>query len=346
MPQIITSKFKGTGCIESLIGGRQENQDSAGYADTPFGLMIVVCDGMGGEKGGKQASTIAVDTIITEVSEATADMLPLPTIQRAIRIANSKIFEEGQKEEYKGMGTTLTTLLLTDDVAIVVHVGDSRIYQLRKGGKYFRTFDHSMVFDMVKANMMSEEQARLSDRSNIILKALGISETVEPDINITPYRKGDRFVLCTDGFWSAFDEKTLIRKLSRKKRPESMLDSLSEEIDITGKRNGSNHDNLTAAVFDIGKDSTLNTKGKNKFIKPFLYIILFLSLCLNIYGIKTLMAIGHIKGELYKLHKDLEDAQEELTARKVEKILEKTENAIFPTDKIDTPDKTKNTPEP
>ena len=77
------------------------------------------------------------------------------------------IIEEGQKNpELHGMGTTVTALLLTDYSAITAYIGDSRIYQLRNGKKIFRTFDHSMVFEMVKKKVISEEQARLSAQSN------------------------------------------------------------------------------------------------------------------------------------------------------------------------------------
>ena len=72
------------------------------------------------------------------------------------------------------MGTTVTALLIGRSYALVAHVGDSRIYQLRKGKKVYRSFDHSMVFEMVRKKVITEEQARLSAQSNIIMKALGI----------------------------------------------------------------------------------------------------------------------------------------------------------------------------
>lgn len=324
MLQTITTRFKGKGCIESLIGGRSENQDSAGWSDTPFGLLVVVCDGMGGMKGGKHASELAVDTIIADVSSASAEESPLPVLQKAIAHANTVIFNEGLKDEYKGMGTTLVALLVTDQNAIAVHLGDSRIYQLRNGKKHFRTFDHSMVFDMVKANILSEEQARLADCSNIILKALGISESVTPDIEIIPYRKGDRFVLCTDGFWSAFDEMSLVKKLSKKEVSEILLESLSKEIDQLGKDNGGNHDNLTAAVLDVDKNSVLKDTKPINILKILLYVLLFLSLCFNLYAIKAFYTVKQVRKELIELYNDLTDAQEELTSQKISKILEKT----------------------
>ena len=83
----------------------------------------------------------------------------------------------------------MTALLLTPYSALTAYVGDSRIYQLRKGKKIFRTFDHSMVFEMVKKNVISEEQARLSAQSNVILKALGVNPDIEVEIAERPYQK-------------------------------------------------------------------------------------------------------------------------------------------------------------
>lgn len=329
MLHTITTRFDGRGCIESLLGGRSENQDSAGWADTPLGLLVVVCDGMGGAKGGKYASELAVDTIVSDVSGVSPDSDPCSVIKNAVSHANTVIYEEGQKDEYKGMGTTLTVLLLTDKNAIAAHVGDSRIYQLRNGKKIFRTEDHSMVFEMVKAKVISEEQARLSDCSNVILKALGVAESVEPDMSVIQYGKGDRFVLCTDGFWSAFEEETLIKKLSWKGDLESSLDSLAVEIDRIGKDDGGNHDNLTAAVVDVGKYPTWKIKRilqSKSLWNVVIGVLLIISICVNCCFIKRSVDLRHVKEDLEELYNELMDAQDELTARKVEKILQMTEN--------------------
>lgn len=88
------------------------------------------------------------------------------------------------------MGTTVTVLLINEEKATVAYVGDSRIYQIRKGRKIFRTFDHSMVFRMVKKKIITEEQARLSAQSNIILRAVGLKPDLDVDVFDLPYDKG------------------------------------------------------------------------------------------------------------------------------------------------------------
>ncbi|HIZ87980.1 MAG TPA: protein phosphatase 2C domain-containing protein [Candidatus Coprenecus pullistercoris] len=264
---------------------------------------------MGGAQGGKHASELAVSTIVSDVSEASSADNPLSVIRKAVSHANTVIYEEGQKDEYKGMGTTLTVLLLTDKEAITAHVGDSRIYQLRHGRKIFRTDDHSMVFDMVRAKVITEEQARLSDCSNIILKALGVSESVEADMSVLPYCKGDRFVLCSDGFWSAFDETVLIKKLSVKGSPEDLLESVADEIDQIGKGYGGNHDNLTAAMVIVDKGSagaSVRMPLSNRYIM-LSGLLLIISACLNFYFLRVASGLRHDASEWEKRYEEVHD---------------------------------------
>ena len=186
--ELIKSEFSLRGVIESRIGGRDENQDSCGYKDTPIGTAVVVCDGMGGMQGGKYASMIAVDTIINYLMNQTAPCDTAAVLQEAIQQANATIIQVGMENPHLyGMGTTVTALILDKHCATIAYVGDSRVYQLRNKKKVFRTFDHSMVFEMVKGGVMSEEEARCSGQSNVILRALGIGPEVKADIYKVPY---------------------------------------------------------------------------------------------------------------------------------------------------------------
>jgi len=105
---------------------------------------------------------------------------------------------------------------------------------------------------LVKAGLITEEQARLSEKSNIITRGLGIQSTV--DIEITDnlsYQKGDRFLLCTDGIWGTVPEKKLVAMASYKENVEKVLNQLVEKIDAIGVASGGQHDNLTAALIEI-----------------------------------------------------------------------------------------------
>lgn len=271
--------------IQSLIGGRSENQDYAGVMDTNVGTVVVVCDGMGALNGGSTASKIAVTTVIEYVAGAQADFPVTEVLKSAVIRANDAILDAAENdEELAGMGTTLTAVIINDDCATVAYVGDSRVYQLRGKEKVFRTFDHSLVFQSVKVGLITEEQARLSSQSNVITKALGIGRDLEVEVFELPYLSGDRFVLCTDGFWGAMPEKEFIAKIARGKLAH-ILEKTAIQIDLMGIRHGSHHDNLTAAMFDVKKDSKRKVKmsTKHKILLILLSLSLLVSVSLNIY---------------------------------------------------------------
>ncbi len=282
--------------IQSKTGGREENQDFYDAAETQYGKLIIVCDGMGGHKGGRYAAELAVQSIIQEVSKSTDDN-PIHILLRAIEQANSLIWEESNADtQLKGMGSTLVALLLNDKNAICCHIGDSRLYQLRNERIIHRTFDHSHVFELVRSGILSEEQARLSQKSNIITRALGISPTVEIEITDNlAYKNGDRFLLCTDGICGAVSESQLVEMVSRKSNIETVLTQLVEEIDSIGFAKGGKHDNLTAALIEMESNSVFqieDTKQVKKKSEPLkkkkMYIYLILAvlailLVLNFY---------------------------------------------------------------
>ena len=259
------------GFIESRQGGRPENQDSCGFADTLLGLLVVVCDGMGGGPGGKMASMVAVDIIVQTVRSATADSDRVKTIEAAVQNAHLKLLSlQKEKTSLIGMGTTATILLINKRSAVIAHVGDSRIYQLRWGNKIFRTDDHSLVGEMVRKKAMTEDEARMSPNSNIIQRALGVGENVKADICERPYEKNDRFALCTDGVWGTMKEKELVEMLARTKTLSGAMEKTMVKVDEIGMAEGNRHDNFTMALLMTTCNSTLKetmtTKTRNVLI--------------------------------------------------------------------------------
>ncbi|MDE5882427.1 MAG: protein phosphatase 2C domain-containing protein [Muribaculaceae bacterium] len=287
MIQPIQSKLKITGYLDSRQGGRSENQDFAGVAETPSGTLILVCDGMGGMQGGSTASKLAVTTILEYVQQADPKENPKMILVKAIQKANQTILEEGNENpDLKGMGTTVTALLINDKCATVAHVGDSRIYQLRKDKKIFRSFDHSMVFEMVKKKVITEEQARLSAQSNIILRALGIKNNIEVETHTLTYEKGDRFILCSDGFWGVMPENELIMHIASTNSIDKILDSTCNTIEAIARKKGGEYDNLTAAIIEMGQNSLMRPKMTKtaKIIIVILAVLLLISLGINIFA--------------------------------------------------------------
>jgi serine/threonine protein phosphatase PrpC len=273
--------------ILSRVGGREENQDSYGSCQTEHGFLVVVCDGMGGAKGGSTASRLAIETILEKVSNTTLTHAG-KILADAITKANSVVYQAGRTyPDLQGMGTTVVALLIDEYKATAAHVGDSRIYQVRGQDKVFRTFDHSMVFELVRRGRISEEQARLSAESNVILRALGTKPEVEVEINTDiPYLRGDRFLLCSDGICGAVNEKEVLKLIKADKSVEKTAEIIVETIDNIGIEKGGGHDNLTAALIELNTNSKIQPQmnKKNKIIIGVLAILLIISIGLNIWG--------------------------------------------------------------
>lgn len=233
------------GGVASEIGGRAENQDSYGFRKYSSYLALTVCDGMGGGPAGKMASSMAVETILDYIALAQGSLEEIA--ENAITKANEIVFKKACSDDtLHGMGSTCTLLLLGKSYAVAAHVGDSRIYQLRKGKIKYRSFDHSMVFDLVKKKVITEEQARQSAQSNVITRALGINKEVEPEIHILNYRKGDIFVMTTDGIHGTMPQVNLLQEFnSNNDDIAANVKSVAEKVDNIGKEKGNNYDNLT-----------------------------------------------------------------------------------------------------
>lgn len=290
MEQIITQTPL-QGCVDSRKGGRLENQDTCGYADTPLGFLAVVCDGMGGGPGGKLASSASVDAIINYVRLQPATTNPRKALEEALRIANQSLLNiTAKKPALRGMGTTATILLLNERSAVAAHIGDSRIYQFRRGGKKFRTFDHSRVFERVRHGSLTEEQARLDIGSNIITRALGLPEDPRPDIAELPYEKGDRFMLCTDGVWGAMPEKELIKIVAGTPDINGAMESLFIHVDEIGMSCGNTHDNFSAIFVETSTNSILKEKMSTKTRNIFIGLLLLCgcSIALNFVAFSSL----------------------------------------------------------
>lgn len=260
---------------ETGKGGRTENQDSFWFGDTSYGLLLIVCDGMGGGPGGRTASTLAVQKIGNYINQH-PNLKPEDVVIGSVLAANRAIYTFAKQHlELMGMGSTCIVALLTEENAIVCHVGDSRLYQLRGHKELFHTFDHSQVYEMVKNGIMNEEEARLSPISNVITKALGLSLDLKIDIKTDsssdivelPYQKGDRFVLCTDGIHGVLANSVLIKELSASGDVEDIVNDLHSKIHQLGVNSGNQHDNLTL-IMAVAKDSSLMGEAQrpSKFV--------------------------------------------------------------------------------
>ena len=246
---------------------------------------------MGGGPSGQLAADVAVKKIVEYVMNAPKDFSRKDVMREAIEYAHETILKMGvENPSLRGMGTTVASVLINKDSAIVSHVGDSRVYQFRWGRKKFRTEDHSFVADLVRKKTLTEEQARLSSQSNLITKALGGQLSNIAEVTEIPYESGDRFLLCTDGIWGMLPEKDLIRRTAKTPSLSGAVDGTILEVDELGRKNGNTHDNMTIALIETRQDSIL----KEKMNKRTLQIILGLAAVCIISIIVNVVLIGKL----------------------------------------------------
>lgn len=290
--EFIKTSYKLEGFVESRRGGRAENQDYLDYRDTEWGFLIVVCDGMGGGPAGQVASSQAVSAIINYIDKTPFDRNKSyeSLLREAISYANKHLLDlQRNNPQLRGMGTTATVLLIDKTSAKLAHIGDSRIYQFRFGRKKFRTTDHSQVMELVKVGTLTEEEARTAPNSNVISKALGVTETADPDVCELDYEKDDRFVLCTDGVWGSMPENKLIDLLARTKTLSGTVESTMITVEEIGRDNGCHHDNFTLALVKTNHNSNYKEPMSHKVrnILALLLVVCCISLMTNvIFGYK------------------------------------------------------------
>ena len=205
-----------TSCGMTDVGVKRTNNED-NYLINEELQLFVVCDGMGGHVGGEFASAIAVNTVEEVISAmefqpssppgpADASDVLREKLRYAVRLAGKRIYEKALEEpEYKGMGTTCLALLVAAGNAYLAHVGDSRGYLVREGRIEQLTEDHSLVNEKIKAGLLTPEQAKTHKLKNIITRSLGYMEDVEVDLQVRALRRGDRYVLCSDGLSNLMD---------------------------------------------------------------------------------------------------------------------------------------------
>ena len=228
---------------------RTAQEDSHDIAvSTPNGDVFVVCDGMGGHVGGKQASSIAVRSII-DYLQREKYAHPIQALNDALQFANMQILGYvNDHPELKGMGTTACIVLLQEKGAYIAHVGDSRIYlYLGKERELHRlTKDHSFVQTLVDSGQITEEQAEHHPNKNRILKALGVKPDLSPSLDTLNPINGDIFLICSDGLSGMITDREIQSILMRNTTIENKGDLL-----IGSALEAGGNDNITLELIRI-----------------------------------------------------------------------------------------------
>ena len=212
---------------------RRSNQDALIIG----GGVAGVADGMGGHNGGEIASAETRDGILRELSGRTPDRQAL---REAVEKINLEIWDRQEKDaSLTGMGTTLTLLWPSETEMLVAQVGDSRAYLIRDGQVRQVTEDHSLVGDMVRRGVLTEEQAACHPMRNYITRAVGTEDTIEADLFTEERKAGDRWLVCSDGLYSMISRGAL-EELVRKETAEEAADAL-----LQAALEGGGRDNIT-----------------------------------------------------------------------------------------------------
>lgn len=229
---------------------RQENQDDYRAGELPGGAVwALVCDGMGGAKGGREASQGACNVIENFFQEQYAQCgagQEEPFLKKALLYANRFVFQKAAHEEaLAGMGTTAVCALVRSGNVYLCHAGDSRAYLIREGKLTQLTHDHSYVQELVDCGTITEEEAEHHPQKNIITKALGVDYRLEPEFTAAKLKREDRLLLCTDGLTNMVPVEEMEELLAQ----GTFYDLPDRLIEAANAHGGS--DNITALLLAV-----------------------------------------------------------------------------------------------
>ena len=210
---------------------RKVNQDYLFFSDEPVGCfpnLYIVADGMGGHKAGDKASSYAVKRFVKKEKKETKE-LPFLVMERLLNEVNEEVYSLSCKEEqYAGMGTTFVAATVVDRTAYIMDVGDSRLYFFDEKIHQV-TMDHSLVEELVRAGEIDRAESRNHPQKNIITKAVGVADDVQPDFFIVDMKEESSLLLCSDGLTNMVDDEKLEEILSGDGTEEEMAEKCIEE---------------------------------------------------------------------------------------------------------------------
>ena len=228
--------------------GMKRNHNEDNYLVVPDQRLFCVADGMGGHSSGEVASKIAVDELAGFFDRTTRDeeatwpykldrsrTYEENRLVTGIKLANLRIFERAQVEaRYKGMGTTIVSIHFSKEQVLVGHVGDSRVYRFRAGALAQLTEDHSLLNDYIKAKKLTPEEIEKFPHKNVIVRALGMKDSVQVDVSRHDPRAGDVFLLCSDGLSGMVPDPKITEILSANAELEKAAQLLIDAANANG----------------------------------------------------------------------------------------------------------------
>ena len=216
---------------------REMNQDAYYISDSSSEVkLFILADGMGGYKGGEIASNLAIKCTKNYVENNFKDTPKdrenlIQLVASSMEYANMIVYEKSKEnKEFEGMGTTLEVCLIYNNKAYIGHIGDSRIYRIRKNFIRKLTQDHSYVQKLVKDGTITKEEAEVHPKKNMLLKALGCNAFVEPDVAVKGFLRDDIILMCSDGLTNMVKQQDIFEIASGniEKAPIRLVDLANE----------------------------------------------------------------------------------------------------------------------
>lgn len=228
---------------------RISNEDQASALVNAYGtVLLIVCDGMGGQNKGDYASALAVSYILDEFKKVNRFISSLHVyywLNQTCRNANSQIYSESiRSPTYQGMGTTLTVAIIRKKKLYVAQVGDSRLYTYKDKKLMQLTEDQTYVGYLYRTGQISKEEMATHPKRHMLMNALGVYPTLNVDIKVRKY-ENEPLLLCSDGLYNNASETTIASVLSNKDTPEEKVNEL---ISIANYNGGS--DNIAVVIWE------------------------------------------------------------------------------------------------
>ena len=231
---------------------RKLNQDYVFTSEVPVGTLpdlFIVADGMGGHKAGEYASKCAVETMVSQINSS-PERGSIRVISNAIREANRRVRAKAMSDDnYFGMGTTLVVASIDEDGLCVANVGDSRLYLISNGEIKQVTVDHSLVEEMVQMGELERKSARNHPDKNIITRAVGVMEEVDPDFfEVEDLVVGDMILMCSDGLSNMLEDSEIMGIVES----EGTLRDKAERLVAAANMNGG-RDNISFIILKLDR---------------------------------------------------------------------------------------------
>ena len=231
------------------IGERRKiNQDYVFCSETAVGQLpnlFIVADGMGGHNAGDYASRFCVEFFTQRIKESELTS-PVSMIAAALAKTNEALLSKAKEQiDLEGMGTTFVAATIFDKEMYVANVGDSRLYVISKEMKQI-TVDHSLVEAMIKTGELDRSEARSHPNKNIITRAVGANETLEPDFFEVSLEEGDAVLICSDGLTNMLEDET-IEQIIRDN--DNLEDAVSTLVRYANQNGGK--DNIAIIIIKV-----------------------------------------------------------------------------------------------